>query len=143
MEGRGGNTNSFCAWYSFRMSFWRVPPSAARGVPSSSAVATYMASRMAAGELMVIDVVTAPRSTPANRSRTSARVSTATPHLPTSPSASGSSESRPMSVGRSKAVERPVPPAASMLWNRSFVSWAVPKPANWRMVHRFDWYIEA
>ena len=40
---------------------------------------------MAAGELMVIDVVTSPRSMPANRSSMSASVSTATPALPTSP----------------------------------------------------------
>jgi hypothetical protein len=38
----------------------------------------------------------------------SSMVSIATPHLPTSPRLSGSSESRPMSVGRSKAVESPV-----------------------------------
>jgi hypothetical protein len=35
-------------------------------------------------------------------------VSIATPHLPTSPRLSGSSESRPMSVGRSNAVLSPV-----------------------------------
>ena len=29
--GRGGKTYSFWAWYSFKMSFWSVPPSAARG----------------------------------------------------------------------------------------------------------------
>ena len=26
IDGRGGKMNSFCAWYSLRMSFWRVPP---------------------------------------------------------------------------------------------------------------------
>ena len=30
MLGRAGNTNSFCAWYSLRMSFCSVPPSGAR-----------------------------------------------------------------------------------------------------------------
>ena len=29
IDGRGGNTNSFCAWYSFKMSFCSVPPSRA------------------------------------------------------------------------------------------------------------------
>ena len=58
IDGRGGNTNSFCAWYSFRMSFCSVPPSAARGTPAASAWATYMAKITAAGELIVIDVVT-------------------------------------------------------------------------------------
>ncbi len=143
MLGRGGKMNSFWAWYSFRMSFWSVPPSRARSTPEPSAVATYMASSTAAGELMVIDVVTAPRSMPAKRSCTSARVSTATPHLPTSPSARGSSLSRPISVGRSKAVERPSPPLARMARNRSLVSVAVPKPANIRIVHSFERYIEA
>ena len=26
IDGRGGKTYSFCAWYSFKMSFWSVPP---------------------------------------------------------------------------------------------------------------------
>ena len=73
----------------------------------------------------------------------SARVSTATPHLPTSPSASGSSLSRPMRVGRSKAVDSPSPPAASSSRNRRLVSMAVPNPANIRIVHSFERYIEA
>ena len=38
---------------------------------------------------------------------------TLTPHLPTSPSDSSWSGSRPISVGRSNATLRPVPPAAS------------------------------
>ena len=62
MHGRGGKTNSFCAWYSFRMSFCSVPPSRARSTPASSAAATYIAKTTAAGPLIVIDVVTAPRS---------------------------------------------------------------------------------
>jgi hypothetical protein len=49
---------SFWAMYSFRMSFWSVPPSRARGTPRRSATAMYMASITAAGELMVIEVVT-------------------------------------------------------------------------------------
>ena len=73
----------------------------------------------------------------------SASVSTATPHLPTSPSDSGSSESRPMSVGRSNAVDSPSPPAASSSRNRRLVSGAVPKPANMRIVQSFERYIEA
>src|SRR6476646_3638270 len=71
----------------------------------------------------------------------SASVSIATPHLPTSPSASASSESRPMSVGRSNAVDRPPPPAASRSLKRRLVSVAVPKPANIRIVQSFDRYI--
>ncbi len=43
----------------------------------------------------------------------------------------------------SNAVESPLPPAASSARNRSLVSSAVPKPANWRMVQSLDRYIEA
>src|SRR3954467_10856958 len=35
----------------------------------------------------------------------------------------------------SNAVDRPVCPSASRYWKRSLVSSAVPKPANWRIVH--------
>ncbi len=98
---------------------------------------------MGAGELMVIDVVVWAMSMPQKRSSMSARVSTATPQRPTSPSDSGSSESRPMSVGRSKATDRPSPPARRRSRKRALVSSAVPKPANMRMVQSFERYIEA
>ena len=65
IDGRGGNTNSFCAWYSFKMSFCNVPPRRARLMPAFSAWATYIAKITAAGELIVIDVVVVPRSMPA------------------------------------------------------------------------------
>jgi hypothetical protein len=93
--------------------------------------------------LIVIDVVTELRSIPAKRSSMSARVSTATPARPTSPRESGSSESRPMRVGRSKAVESPSPPERRISLKRALVSVAVPKPANMRMVQSFERYIEA
>ena len=48
---------------------------------------------IAAGPLIVIDTLTAPRSMPANSACMSSRVSIATPSLPTSPSESGESES--------------------------------------------------
>ena len=64
----------------------------------------------------------------------SAKVSTATPARPTSPCDHSWSESRPMRVGMSKAVDNPVPPARSRAWNRVLVSVAVPNPANMRMV---------
>ena len=72
----------------------------------------------------------------------SSMVSMATPHLPTSPTQRGSSESRPMRVGRSKAVESPVLALVEVAaaWRRYLkrllVSSAEPKPANWRMVQR-------
>ena len=136
IDGRGGKMYSFWAWYSLRMSFWMVPDSRARSVPLRSATAMYWARATTAGPLMVIEVDTAPRSMSANRSSMSARVSTATPARPTSPADhTSSSESRPISVGMSKAVDRPVPPLRRISLNRPLVSTAVPKPANIRMVH--------
>jgi hypothetical protein len=38
-------------------------------------------------------------------------------------------------VGRSKATDRPVPPASISWWNRRLESAAVEKPEYWRMVH--------
>ncbi len=73
----------------------------------------------------------------------SSSVSTATPARPTSPLASGSSESRPSRVGMSKAVESPSPPARSSSLKRPLVSAAVPNPANWRIVQRRERYMEA
>ena len=77
--------NSFCAMYSLRMSFCSVPPSFVYGMPCSSAAARYIAKRIGAGELMVIDVVTAPTSMPLNSVSMSSTESTATPQRPTSP----------------------------------------------------------
>ena len=90
---------------------------------------------------MVMDVETAPRSIPANRSATSSTVSTATPARPTSPMAHSWSESRPIRVGMSKAVDSPVPPDRRSSRNRALVSSAVPNPANMRMVQRRDRYM--
>ena len=71
----------------------------------------------------------------------SSRVSMATPTFPTSPAAKGSSESRPICVGRSKATLSPVCPASSNARNRSLVWSAVPNPAYWRMVQRRPRYM--
>ncbi len=43
----------------------------------------------------------------------------------------------------SKAVDRPVPPRPRMWRKRWLVSSAVPKPANIRMVHSLERYMEA
>ena len=93
MDGRGGKMYSFWAMYSLRMSFWSVPPTFDHGVPCFSATARYIARAMGAVELIVMDVVTAPRSIPSKRVSKSRSVSTATPHLPTSPADIGWSES--------------------------------------------------
>ncbi len=85
---------SFCAMYSLRMSFWSVPETCRRmSTPCFSATARYMAKRIGAVELMVIEVVTSPSGIPSKRTSMSARVSTVTPHFPTSPLDIGWSES--------------------------------------------------
>ena len=99
--------------YSLRMSFWSVPEICVQSAPCFSATTRYIAHMMLAGELIVIEVVVFSRSIPEKSVSMSSSESMATPHLPTSPSLSGSSESQPISVGRSKATERPSPPLAS------------------------------
>ena len=59
---------------------------------------------------MVIEVETLPSSIPWKSRSMSSTVSMATPTRPTSPRAFGLSESWPIWVGRSKAVESPVWP---------------------------------
>ena len=113
IDSRGGKMYSFWAMNSFRMSFWIVPESFFQSAPCFSATTRYIAKIIGAGELIVIDVVIAPRSIPSKSRSMSASDMMLTPHLPTSPSDSSWSGSRPISVGRSKATLRPVPPAAS------------------------------
>ncbi len=71
--------NSFWAMNSLRMSFCSVPPSCARGTPCFSATAMYMHSKIAAGELIVIEVVISPRGMPSKSVSMSASESMATP----------------------------------------------------------------
>ena len=93
IEGRIGKIHSFWATYSLRMSACTVPERRFRSKPRDSASATYMASRIHAVGLMVIDTEIRSRSMSAKRASMSSRVSTATPSRPTSPSERGSSES--------------------------------------------------
>src|ERR1039458_6668276 len=58
---------SFCAMYSFRMSFCSVPESRAHGTPCCSATARYMAHNTEAGELMVMETETSPSGIPRKR----------------------------------------------------------------------------
>ncbi len=104
---------SFWAMNSFRMSFWMVPEIRFQSAPCRSATTRYIAKIIDAGELIVIDVVMSASEIPSNSVSMSASDAIATPHLPTSPSDSGWSGSRPISVGRSKATLSPVPPLAS------------------------------
>ena len=61
--------------------------------PCFSATARYMAKRIGAVELMVIEVDTSPSGMPSKSTSMSASESIATPHLPTSPADIGLSES--------------------------------------------------
>ena len=79
--------------YSFRMSFWMVPLSLSAPTPCFSATAMYMASRTAAGALMVMEVDTLSSGMPPNRVSMSASESMATPTLPISPAERAWSES--------------------------------------------------
>ena len=76
---------SFCAMNSFRMSFWIVPDNVRQAAACRSATTRYMANSIDAGELIVIDVVIAPRSMPLNSASMSASDVTLTPHFPISP----------------------------------------------------------
>ena len=78
---------SFCAMNSLRMSFWTVPERPLHCAPCRSATTKYIAHRMAAEEVIVIEVVIWSSGISANSSSMSAREEIATPHLPTSPSA--------------------------------------------------------
>jgi len=78
---------------SLSTSFWTVPPSFAAATPASSPTTRYIARRTGAVALMVIEVVTRSSGIPSNTRARSSTVSTATPTRPTSPAASGWSES--------------------------------------------------
>jgi len=95
----------------------------------------------AAMELIVSDTLTRSSGMPLNASSISARVSIAIPTRPTSPSARGSSESRPHWVGKSKATLSASWPWAMRYLKRAFVSIGVPKPTYWRMVQTRARYI--
>ncbi len=89
-----------------------MPASARGSMPRSSAITTYIASRIDAVALIVIDVLTRSSGMPSNTTARSSTVSMATPTRPTSPVASGASESRPICVGRSKATDSPFWPCS-------------------------------
>ena len=90
-EGLGGSMKVFWAMNSFSISFWIVPPMSRLLTPCFSASTIYMASKIAAGGLMVMEVVTRWRGIPLKRISISFKVSMATPHFPISPLAIGES----------------------------------------------------
>jgi len=132
--GWGGNSHSFWAMYSLKMSVCSVPFSFVTSAPWRSAAARYRQKTGTAGPLIVIDVVIPASGIPSNRMSMSAAESTATPQCPTSPADRGSSESRPIRVGMSKATDSPPPPPRSSILYRSLVAVALPNPENCRMV---------
>src|SRR3990170_8159561 len=129
------------ATYSFRMSFCTVPRRSFLDAPRPSATATYIARRMTAVALIVMLVLTWASGISRNSVAVSSRHATGTPARPTSPRAMGSSESKPIWVGRSNGTERPVVPWERRYRYRLFDSSAEPKPAYWRIVHSRPRYI--
>src|SRR2546428_14177362 len=94
------------AMYSFRMSFWTVPRSDRRAIPCASPAATYKASRIAAGALVVMLVLTPSRGRPAGRGCISPAGEIAAPTRPTPPPGTGAALSEPTLGGRSEADPR-------------------------------------
>ncbi len=103
-----------------------MPITASGGTPCRSAATTYIATSTAAGALIVIEVLTRSSGMPSKSASMSASESIATPTWPTSPALSGSSLSRPIWVGRSKATLSPGWPLASRKRKRALASAAVP-----------------
>jgi hypothetical protein len=93
IDGCGGKIYVPRAMYSLRISFWIVPRSLFISTPCSRATAMYIASRIEAGALIVIEVETLPSGISWNSMRISSNDDIETPTLPTSPCAIGSSES--------------------------------------------------
>src|SRR3984957_19822411 len=76
----GGEMHLFSAMYSIRISFCKVPPRVFQYAPCFSAAARYIAQMMAAGELMVMEVVISQSGIWSKRISMSARELMATPH---------------------------------------------------------------
>src|SRR3954453_14852852 len=111
-------------------------------MPRRSATTSSSASRIDAGALIVIEIDTRSSGMLSNSNSISSIESIATPTLPPSPRARGSSESIPICVGRSKAPDSPVLPRSGRSRWLLFDSAAVEKPAYCRIVHNLPWYIE-
>ena len=92
-DGLGGKMYVPRATYSLSRSFWTVPESALQAIPRSRATDSRSARRIEAVELIVMEIETRSSGRPSVRIRMSSSVAIATPTLPTSPRAAGSSES--------------------------------------------------
>ena len=121
-DGSGGKAYVPRDRNSFRMSFCVVPRSSRGFARWRSATATYSASSHAAVALMVIEVFIFASGMPSKSASMSAMWLIGTPTLPTSPAAIGSSESKPVCVGRSKATLNPVWPLPRFVRKRAFAA---------------------
>ena len=72
-------SHSFWAMYSLKMSVCRVPLRTLVSTPARSAATSIMQKTGTAGPLIVIEVVTEPRSMPSKSASMSAALSMATP----------------------------------------------------------------
>ena len=90
---------------------------------------------------MVIDVDTSSNGMSLNKCSISSSIDIGTPTLPTSPLAIAWSESYPICVGKSKAIDSPITPFSSNFRKRWFDSSLEVKPAYWRMVQDLSLYI--
>ena len=126
---------SFCAMNSLRMSFWIVPDSVCQSAPCCSATTRYIAKIIDAGELIVIDVVIAPRSMP------SKSVSMSASDVDVDAALADLAE-RQLVVGiaahQRRQIERDAQPGAAgrraAACSAALVSSGVPNPANCRIV---------
>ena len=134
---------SFWAWYSFRMSFWSVPPRRPRAAPGCSA------ARHVHGE------EDGRRRVDRHRRRHRPQVDPGEEVLRVGQRVDGHAAPSYLALGerivgvtaheRGKVERHRQPPASrpEQLAKRTLVSSAVPKPANRRMVQSFERYIEA
>src|SRR4030042_3956921 len=118
-----------------------VPPTLANGTPCFSATHKYMANSMAAVALIVNEVVTLSKERPSNKVFISSKLLRQTPTRPTSPNDMGSSGSKPIWVGKSRATLNPVCPCSLRYLYLWFESRGVPNPEYCLIVHKRSRYI--
>ena len=108
--GSGGNSHSFWAMYSLKMSVCSVPSSLAMSTPWRSAATRYMQNTGTAGPEIVIEVVTSASGMSVEQHVHVGGGVDRHAAVPDLAEAFGSSESRPISVGMSNATDSPPPP---------------------------------
>ena len=127
--------------YSFRISVCTVPLNSLIGMLFFIATEAYIAVKIEAGALIVIDVLTSLNGISLNNISISFSEEILHPHFPTSPIDLLLSASYPYNVGISNAMLNPVCPFSIKYFNLLFVSSGVPNPENILIVHFFPLYI--